>query len=281
MSKGFAITITVPDGHPDGVRIIEKSNWNGRGIDFPRSAWTTVRSRPDFTKPGIYVLSGPPDDVYVGEADSLKDRLNTHYASLDFWTRGVAFVSQGANLNKTIVKYLEAKMLELARAAKRSTIKNTNKPSMPYMSEPVQIEADGFLDEMLPICPILGIGAFEIPPSSTAASGAPRLRIQAVGVVAYGRDEPEGFVIDAGSTIRPTEVKSVPSYVHETREKLRSSGVLVKSGSVLAMTEPAVFSSPSNAAGFVLGRAANGRTEWVDDSGRTLKDIQEAAAKHT
>jgi hypothetical protein len=28
--RGFSLTIFVPDGTPDGLRIVEKSNWNGR-----------------------------------------------------------------------------------------------------------------------------------------------------------------------------------------------------------------------------------------------------------
>ncbi|TXI89048.1 MAG: DUF4357 domain-containing protein, partial [Burkholderiaceae bacterium] len=35
------------------------------------------------------------------------------------------------------------------------------------------------------------------------------------------------------------------------------------------------FSSPSTAAAIVLGRSANGRVEWKESSGRTLKEIQE------
>jgi hypothetical protein len=37
-----------------------------------------------------------------------------------------------------------------------------------------------------------------------------------------------------------------------------------------------VFTSPSTAAGLVLGRQANGRTEWRELTGRTLRDLQEA-----
>lgn len=38
------------------------------------------------------------------------------------------------------------------------------------------------------------------------------------------------------------------------------------------------FSAPSTAAAVVLGRGANGRTEWKGADGRTLKEIQEAEA---
>ena len=36
------------------------------------------------------------------------------------------------------------------------------------------------------------------------------------------------------------------------------------------------FGSPSTAASAFLGRSANGRTEWKDADGKTLKEIQEA-----
>ncbi len=42
------------------------------------------------------------------------------------------------------------------------------------------------------------------------------------------------------------------------------------------MTQDYIFNSPSTAAGVLLGRSANGRLEWQDAAGRTLKDIQEA-----
>ena len=96
--KAFTITFLLPDGRPDGLRIVAKSNWIGRGVDFSRADWPQVRSRPEFLKPGVYVLTGLNDEgepaIYVGEADELRNRLNQHYAGLDFWTRAVAFLSK-------------------------------------------------------------------------------------------------------------------------------------------------------------------------------------------
>lgn len=39
------------------------------------------------------------------------------------------------------------------------------------------------------------------------------------------------------------------------------------------------FSSPSTAVAVVPGRSANGRTEWKDGQGRTLKELQEREAR--
>ena len=34
---GFSVRIFVPSGDPEGTRVIEKSNWTGQGLIFPRS----------------------------------------------------------------------------------------------------------------------------------------------------------------------------------------------------------------------------------------------------
>ena len=44
-------------------------------------------------------------------------------------------------------------------------------------------------------------------------------------------------------------------------------------------TQDQVFQSPSTAAGVIQGRSANGRIEWKTAGGKTLKELQEAAAK--
>ena len=49
---------------------------------------------------------------------------------------------------------------------------------------------------------------------------------------------------------------------------------LIKDG---ILQEDQLFSSPSYAAAFVLGMAANGRTEWKNDKGITLKELEEGA----
>ena len=45
MAEPFTIRIFVPDGDPEGVRIIDRMNWTGTGIAFPRGSWlgTTLR----------------------------------------------------------------------------------------------------------------------------------------------------------------------------------------------------------------------------------------------
>ena len=40
---GFSVRIFIPTGEPEGLRVIEKSNWTGQGLFFPRAICPEVR----------------------------------------------------------------------------------------------------------------------------------------------------------------------------------------------------------------------------------------------
>lgn len=44
----FTIRIFVPDGDPEGIRTIDRMNWTGMGIVFPREKWIDARQRKEF-----------------------------------------------------------------------------------------------------------------------------------------------------------------------------------------------------------------------------------------
>ncbi len=94
MSQAFTLRIFVPDGDPEGVRFIDRMNWTGLGIVFPRSNWQEIRKRQEFERTGIYILTGygeGDDDlptVYVGQADGIKSRIDSHTRRKTFETRG-------------------------------------------------------------------------------------------------------------------------------------------------------------------------------------------------
>lgn len=35
--RGYSVRIFIPSGEPEGLRIVEKSNWTGLGLVFPRA----------------------------------------------------------------------------------------------------------------------------------------------------------------------------------------------------------------------------------------------------
>jgi hypothetical protein len=56
--------------------------------------------------------------------------------------------------------------------------------------------------------------------------------------------------------------------------RLISKSIVSKTDGALKLTQDYTFDSPSSAAGVLLGRTANGRIEWKDSTGKTLKDTQ-------
>lgn len=281
MPGGFSLRIFLPDGSPDGLRIVEKSNWTGRGVVCPRPLFPAARTREEFSRTGVYVLLGPPGEgelpeVYIGEGDPIRPRLEQHQAKKDFWTTAICFTSKDANLNKAHVQYLESRLLDLAREAKRCTLDNGNAPQLPSLSEADIADTETFLSEMLLCFPVLGVTVFE-KPEKPAKQVVP-LFIKAKGIIASGYESAGGFVVRAGSRSPVVEAPSIHAYLHDLRESLFKNEVLVREQKTYRFAQDYEFKSPSTAAGVVLARSANGRTEWSTADGRTLKAIQETAA---
>ena len=175
----FSIRMFLPSGTPDGIKIVEKSNWVGRAIAGPRSRFDELRTRPEFQKTGVYVLTGKPEPdglptVYIGEGDPVADRLISHYKVKDFWSLVVFFIDNGKDdhLNKAHVQYLEARLVSLAKEAKRCVLDNANMPQRPALSEMDMADMEVFLEQVLLICGVLGINVFQ-----KAASAVPSTRL--------------------------------------------------------------------------------------------------------
>ena len=173
-SQPFALRVFVPSGIPEGLRIVEKSNWSGIGFVVPRSQLAEFIARPEAQRPGVYVLLGPEADgsgelAYIGEADPLGRRLEQHAASRDFWTTAFAFTDKDNHLNKAHGLHLEARLIELAREARRCKLDNLQQGRSISLSEVDRAEAEGYLSELLLCCPVLGLRLFPFPGGRHAA----------------------------------------------------------------------------------------------------------------
>jgi hypothetical protein len=282
-ATGFSMRIFLPSGEPEGLRIVEKSNWTGQGLVFPRALLADARQRPELKRPGAYLLWGPGESaqlprLYVGEGDGVLPRLDQHARNKDFWTHAAVFTSKDQNLNKAHVQYIEARLLALASEAKRCELDNGNVPQLPALSEADAADAEGFLADLLLCLPVVGVNVFEKAKATETAEERRDLLLKAKGIEARGTDSAEGFVVRAGSSAVKAEVPSIHAYLVELRRVLVSKGVLTDAGDTYRLAQDYTFDSPSTAAGVLLGRSANGRIEWRDAEGRSLKWIQEEAA---
>ena len=275
----FSVKIFVPDGDPEGLRVIEKSNWTGQGIVFPRSLFTEVRDREELKRTGVYVLWGPGGSgqlprAYMGEGGVLLPRLDSHAKNKDFWTHGIAFTSKDQSLNKAHVQYLEARLVQLAAEAKRCELDNTNVPQMPALSGADTADAELYLADMLLCLPVVGVSFFEKPQGPTGKSR--ELFLSAKGIQARGYEGPGGFVVRSGSQAVKNEVASIHTYLSDLRKALLNQNIFEDTGTAYQLAQDYIFTSPSTAAGVLLGRSANGRAEWKDAERRSLKEIQGA-----
>ena len=80
--RPFNIRIFVAEGLPDGLRLVEKSNWVGLGVICPRGRYPAVKKRSEFSGSGVYILWGRDDEVelpvlYIGEAETVRTRLDS------------------------------------------------------------------------------------------------------------------------------------------------------------------------------------------------------------
>ena len=92
--------------------------------------------------------------------------------------------------------------------------------------------------------------------------------IKNVGKVeANGIQTTEGFVVLKSSHISLVDDDTIPTVIKERRKKapVDEQGVL---------QEDMLFTSPSYAAMFVIGKSANGLTSWKTESGQSLKALE-------
>ena len=283
MSLGASVQIFLPAGSTDGIWVVRKSNWTGVGLVIPRSHFADARHREELQGSGVYVLVGDAEGevfserIYVGESDDLKKRLDSHMRSKDFWSRVVVFAAKDSSLNKAHVKQLEFRLIELAMSAGRAEVENSNVGTSAALAEADQAMLDGFLEEMLTLYPVMGLGAFEVPRTSDAESKV-KLFCSGPDASAEGYETADGFVVLAGALIRkraaPSRYPSITKRLHAMHEE----GLLIdENDQQWRLPADLLFSSPSMAADIVLGRSANGRTEWKTADGITLKEIQEQA----
>lgn len=171
MPNPFSIRIFVPEGDPDGLRIIDRQASPSKFFVFPRNKWEQIKNREELTGAGIYILTGysdPEDElptIYIGQADTITNRIGQHIRSRDFWDKGIVFVSN--NINSTHARWLEYALIERVIEANRSIVENGNNPQEPTISEADKADMQVFLTEIYQTLPLAGLNTFEIPTAIT------------------------------------------------------------------------------------------------------------------
>ena len=262
---------------------------------------------------GVYIISGPEPEgalekrVYVGEGDTVLSRLDAHQRDKEFWDEGFVLTTTDDSLNKAHVRYLEARLIAMAEEGGRIEVDNDRRPEPPWLSEADMAAMETFLDEYLLLLPILGVSAFQILDVPTAApsdglsdsmavdtvhsavlpanvedpSDYPLLHLKTGKVSATARDEPRGFVVYRGA-VGPLATNKMQTGYERLRAQMIDKGFLrAIDGHQYELVRSFTFDSPSAAASVIAGGSLNGRKEWKDGMGRSLREIQEQTTEPT
>ena len=279
MAYGKSIELFLVNGTADSLIIAELSNWNGKAIKIPRIEVSSC-DRDDITQAGVYFLFCKEDDgsdsVYIGEAENVKDRLVQHLRDYQsekekyYWSTAVVFI--GRDLNKALIRYLENRFVEIARASKRYLVLTKNTYRNTVMKESQVAVMEEFVDNVKILINALGykvLEPFAQVDSSTATVDDELLFITSGSVNATGKVTAEGFVVFAGATVNEKmSVKSLSAGMQ--KQKLFDSPKV----NDLVTTEDILFSSSSAAADFILGYSVSGPRTWKTKDGKSLKEIE-------
>jgi len=175
------LTIEFLEDAADGLRLVSHSNWAVECLVSSRVALPTSLGLEQSLKrldvPGVYLLLGSPESVggetpkrevllYVGQADSVADRLPSHLKSEEkkWWGTAVVLRRTDKNpLNLSLCKFLESRLCALALKAEMCRVANGNAPQLPSMSASERKDGEDFLQKALVILSALGLNLFQPP----------------------------------------------------------------------------------------------------------------------
>lgn len=296
--QGRSVRLYLVDGSPTGIVTAEIMNWTGHALVTPRSRLAEALQRDEASRTGVYFLVGDDPDqptksrVYVGEGDSVVDRIKSHAKdpSKDFWTRACLVTSKDMNLTKAHVRYLESRFVELTKGADRANVANGNEPSRKMLPESDIADMEFFISQVQVILPVVGFDFLRpkvkpsVSVSSEQASTEPKSQLELIlSSDKYGY-EAKAIEMDGEITVLPgsratTKGDFADNGYASLREQLIKDGRLIPTPDpdYLEFAEAVTFASPSAAAAVIRNRRTNGRTSWrLAGTGQTLKDWQDA-----
>lgn len=270
----------------------EVFGWTGHILAAPRTRLPEALKRKESSFTGVYILLGDSEDeplAYIGEGENIANRIKSHDAKKDWWTRMVLITSAANSLHKAHVQYLEARLVQLGIKAS-AKLENSTSPSLPSLSEAAQSNMEAFIEQLLMVLPAIRVDLFstgtkpdrpDATMHSQASSEGPifELTLKKEGIHATAILEDGEFVVQRGSLARASYIgdRSNKSYYWRYYDKLVEQGILSEQGKHKVFTQSYAFPSTSAAGAVCNGRSTAGPLAWkVKGTGQTYKDWEAA-----
>jgi len=287
------IQIFLPSGDPQGIRTAAITTRIVQVIEVPRVRLEAFLRMPEAGFVGVYVLFGENEEsgaakAYVGQTGNFGVRLKQHNEKKDFWNRAVVALSLTQSLTVTHAHYLEWLAISRATDAQRFELENGTVGSKPHAPPAIEAECREVFETLDILLTTLGYPLFgplvRRHPSVSSALQSDRpaesaeadkegqeLYCRASGVEGRARYTEEGFVVLGGSYGR-AEVSDafLRKNYFQKRHALIEQGILKLEGSRIVFMRDTLFKSPSAPAAYLLGRSANGWSEWKDGTGQSF-----------
>lgn len=288
MNKSKNFNLFLMDGEVTGRIKCTLLNWTGLAYKIPRSLLDSCKKRQDLKQSGVYFLffknEDGQDEVYIGQAGVRKNKEGILYRVLEhlkdefYFTDVVILTTQNSSFGPTEISFLENKFTNLAKEAQRYIVKNGNEPNPGNVTEEKESELEDFVEYSKMVLGVLGYKIF-VPLINNELSSITeeiyslnsKTKKSDLVIKAKCKRTNEGFVVLKDSMIEMNDSETLPKSIKLLRDTLRENNEIVN-GRII---KDYLFNSPSYAAMFILGMSRNGRTEWKNKDGRTLKELDE------
>ncbi|HKT10182.1 MAG TPA: GIY-YIG nuclease family protein [Terriglobia bacterium] len=175
------LTIEFLGDEAQGLRLVSQPNWSVECLISSRASLDASlgsgTNRKWLDAPGVYLLVGAtprgPDTVrlredmlYVGQADSVADRLDSHLRNENkkWWRTALVLRRPDKRpLNISECRFMESRLCSLALDAGRCEVDNRVTPQPTFLAAAEQAGVEVFLEQALVIVSALGFDFFRVP----------------------------------------------------------------------------------------------------------------------
>jgi len=294
--RGKSIRLYIMGERFKNLKSAELSNWIGKTYIGERKHIENLKQIEDTCVPGIYFLLSEIENsyqkkVYIGEADSVRERLEQQYRQKDWWDNFVVFISKDTNLTKAHVRYLEKELYLIAKD--NPTVLDLDNHSTPTGSRLSNADIDdmeAFKDNIIFVLKNLGILDFVKYRNNQSDISCTEFNGNADNIfyinVSTREDKLKNYmaklsiVDDAYRLIKGSYIRKsndTQTYSHNyvnLRNKLKKDEYFEDCGNYYKLLKDIDFKSPSAAAAIARNTSLNGRKEWKLKDGKTLDDYE-------